>query len=539
MEGTSLPGQILHRGRDPWCVCGLRGLRGLQGRGRGQFLTGGSCGSLVLRALGVPTNMPLAALLPEIAALLRRGPYVRIEDAETVLRPVLDSWWWKPQLATQALKTLATAGFPNTASQVLEVLRRNNIGPTLIQYNAAIHASSKHGQWVAALYLANSMQIDYVMPDLTTCNSAMSACDWQIVCQFLRKIQEFDLIPDNFSFSLLTRAALKVARKQQSWRLAVQSLEVQTRYMYPNVVSRSAAISACAAASSWRFALQIFDASPDANAITYGGVLNACDKGSQWNCAVDIFRRINTAMQIRNPILCNSLISACSAGSCWERALALLEHMALVLVERDLFSFCGVAKACGEAGKWERALAILASVEEVRLKVNPVMSSTVVSACTQVSRWEAALILVTSELRIANQWSFSAAITAQKSWTRALRLFHLIQSVSVETDLPCRNALFLACQGPRRWQHALLSATKQLEPFKHPPENQRVVVISTNVAETSVTLPNVSPPELHRELRYVVDCGREKRRRRAAQIALVFGELAVSLTRQNHSTDSR
>lgn len=229
MEGTSLPGQILHRGRDPWCVCGLRGLRGLQGRGRGQFLTGGSCGSLVLRALGVPTNMPLAALLPEIAALLRRGPYVRIEDAETVLRPVLDSWWWKPQLATQALKTLATAGFPNTASQVLEVLRRNNIGPTLIQYNAAIHASSKHGQWVAALYLANSMQIDYVMPDLTTCNSAMSACDWQIVCQFLRKIQEFDLIPDNFSFSLLTRAALKVARKQQSWRLAVQSLEVLCR----------------------------------------------------------------------------------------------------------------------------------------------------------------------------------------------------------------------------------------------------------------------------------------------------------------------
>ncbi|CAK9036107.1 unnamed protein product [Durusdinium trenchii] len=52
--------------------------------------------------------------------------------------------------------------------------------------------------------------------------------------------------------------------------------------------------------------------------------------------------------------------------------------------------------------------------------------------------------------------------------------------------------------------YAQLSATKQLEPFKHPPENQRVVVISTNVAETSVTLPNV---------RYVVDCGREKRRR--------------------------
>ena len=36
------------------------------------------------------------------------------------------------------------------------------------------------------------------------------------------------------------------------------------------------------------------------------------------------------------------------------------------------------------------------------------------------------------------------------------------------------------------------------------PDGERLVVVSTNVAETSVTLPNV---------RYVVDCGREKRRK--------------------------
>lgn len=52
--------------------------------------------------------------------------------------------------------------------------------------------------------------------------------------------------------------------------------------------------------------------------------------------------------------------------------------------------------------------------------------------------------------------------------------------------------------------YAQLSATRQLAPFSEPPEGERVVVISTNVAETSVTLPNV---------RYVVDTGKEKRRR--------------------------
>ncbi|CAE7435590.1 kz, partial [Symbiodinium sp. CCMP2456] len=52
--------------------------------------------------------------------------------------------------------------------------------------------------------------------------------------------------------------------------------------------------------------------------------------------------------------------------------------------------------------------------------------------------------------------------------------------------------------------YAQLSATRQLAPFAEPPEGERVVVIATNVAETSVTLPNV---------RYVVDTGKEKRRR--------------------------
>ncbi|CAE7364527.1 kz [Symbiodinium natans] len=61
-------------------------------------------------------------------------------------------------------------------------------------------------------------------------------------------------------------------------------------------------------------------------------------------------------------------------------------------------------------------------------------------------------------------------------------------------------------EGPMRVLplYAQLSATRQLAPFADPPEGERVVVISTNVAETSVTLPNV---------RYVVDTGKEKRRR--------------------------
>lgn len=49
--------------------------------------------------------------------------------------------------------------------------------------------------------------------------------------------------------------------------------------------------------------------------------------------------------------------------------------------------------------------------------------------------------------------------------------------------------------------YSLLSTEKQMKVFADPPEGHRLVVIATNVAETSITIPNV---------KYVVDAGRAK-----------------------------
>ncbi|KAL3320573.1 ATP-dependent RNA helicase dhx37 [Cichlidogyrus casuarinus] len=52
--------------------------------------------------------------------------------------------------------------------------------------------------------------------------------------------------------------------------------------------------------------------------------------------------------------------------------------------------------------------------------------------------------------------------------------------------------------------YSLLPAEQQRRVFEPPPEGHRMVVISTNVAETSLTIPDV---------RYVVDTGKEKVKR--------------------------
>lgn len=51
--------------------------------------------------------------------------------------------------------------------------------------------------------------------------------------------------------------------------------------------------------------------------------------------------------------------------------------------------------------------------------------------------------------------------------------------------------------------YAMLTAEEQAKVFRPPPEGHRLIVVATNVAETSITIPGIA---------YVVDCGRQKRR---------------------------
>ena len=51
--------------------------------------------------------------------------------------------------------------------------------------------------------------------------------------------------------------------------------------------------------------------------------------------------------------------------------------------------------------------------------------------------------------------------------------------------------------------YSLLPTQEQLKVFQPPPEGSRLIVLATNVAETSLTIPGI---------RYVFDCGRAKER---------------------------
>ena len=130
-------------------------------------------------------------------------------------------------------------------------------------------------------------------------------------------------------------------------------------------------------------------------------------------------------------------------------------------LQRDLWSFSGAIKACGKAGHWESALTLFSSAQALRLGVNEVMISSTVSACAKASQWHLAFLLVASAPQMSNAFSFCAAISGQKSWPLALHLFRMMSQTSVEGDLACRNALFLACHRALAWQQAWTSVEGQ------------------------------------------------------------------------------
>eukprot|EP00397_Hematodinium_sp_SG-2012_P032820 GEMP01034982.1.p1 GENE.GEMP01034982.1~~GEMP01034982.1.p1 ORF type:complete len:619 (+),score=163.74 GEMP01034982.1:128-1984(+) len=140
----------------------------------------------------------------------------------------------------------------------------------------------------------------------------------------------------------------------------------------PDVISFSAAISACEKAGEWRAALAVLDtllgakfAHVQRDRIVFSAAISACEKAQQWQHALRIFDSID------NPdVICfNSALSAlahCSeeSDSIWRHTLALFGRImdgggATANIRPDHQSYTAVMEACGRSeSAWARALHI-------------------------------------------------------------------------------------------------------------------------------------------------------------------------------------
>ena len=143
----------------------------------------------------------------------------------------------------------------------------------------------------------------------------------------------------------------------------------------PDVISYSAAISACEKAAQCERALEILDemkrrgVAP--NVFSYSAAISACEKGGRWERALALLAEMRTRGVAPDVIVYNSTISACATGARWDHALALLSEMeARGGLAPNAITFSAAIEACDAAGEAAEARRLYTIALEVRAAID-------------------------------------------------------------------------------------------------------------------------------------------------------------------------
>jgi pentatricopeptide repeat protein len=184
----------------------------------------------------------------------------------------------------------------------------------VITYSAAISACEKGSQGERVLELLSEMRAHGLVPDVITYNTVFDACQkssqWAHALELLSEMRKYG-----------------VASNEQyaSARDRIETLQRREKLNRPDVISYSAAIS-------------------------------ACEKGSQWQRALDLLKEMRE-QDVQPDLPCfNAAISACEKGSQYQRALELLDEIQEQGLEPDAISFSAAISACERAGERRKAL---------------------------------------------------------------------------------------------------------------------------------------------------------------------------------------
>ena len=355
---------------------------------------------------------------------------------------------------------------------------------TAISYSIAmqIHGQRLHG-WPHALSVSDSQHWSGVQRNVIHVGvlAAAISTSWYRVLVLLAtlRLQALRLS------TILAGSALASMASQGSWRQAFsfyqgcRTLKLETNVIFANtllsgtgtqwlhalgirsrlqqrsLVTHSASISCCDAASKWTQACLLLEDASRSRCGVGVAVMTA------WQRAVQQLLRLQARGLVHNAIPVSTVVSASEKASCWEVAFSLLHGCQCAAIELDIVLCSACISACEKGKQWQRSMWLFAGLGSFKLKANSITFGAAISALEVCEQWQRSLCLLATmksrSLR-ATIVTYNAAVKACEratKWNEALQLLGLAQGESLLPNLITYNAALAACSRRSKWDEAL------------------------------------------------------------------------------------
>ncbi|OLQ14012.1 Pentatricopeptide repeat-containing protein, chloroplastic [Symbiodinium microadriaticum] len=332
--------------------------------------------------------------------------------------------------------------------------------PDTMAHNAGLTSCQRQGRWDAALPLVQNLRVRHLRSDLVTRTAFLSALNrgrcWQLGVTFWGKAPDCD---EALRIATLTGAGAG------GWDRALVLLRNDDGHKGFGVGIKACGDSAAWRAGlgllqsfeekgqQWKVAIQLLsgfeDRSWNTDVITHSAAITACAVVVEWPCSLHLFHQLHAA----DTIALNAAVAACEQGGEWQAALHLLWAASQMGPELDLLSFNSALSACAVCTAWLHALKLFEVVRAANLQADAITYSAALTAHAATSSWCEALALLCGVAAAA-----MAACGAASEWAAALRMLEAEEAVSEVVDQSVMRVACAACCQGHQWQRACLLA---------------------------------------------------------------------------------
>eukprot|EP00434_Breviolum_minutum_P025667 symbB.v1.2.022682.t1/scaffold2025.1/size93651/5 len=317
-----------------------------------------------------------------------------------------------------------------------------------------VSACERLGRWRYALMLMEEMDNHQVELDtITFCNAICACAKGQA---WIKVLDLWDLMADRSvgQNTILCSATINACAKGSWWTMALEVLSSMPKsQVEQNTITYNAAISACnwfcicfpcsywippktlqrrsgERGSQWPAALELlFSEMPmvsvEQNIITFSAAISACEKAGEWRSALNILWEMKGRKLSADTIACSAAISACEKAAQWEVALQLLCNMQPAKLYASGITYSATISACEKAHQWQAACDVLAAFLDSNLPLESVPFSAAIAACSR-GQWEVAIVLLEEMSRRAvallNGYAYELRSLLPSSSVRVLRM---------------------------------------------------------------------------------------------------------------------